>query len=141
VREHRFNQGRRATAFYKYLQALPGVDLIDPVDDQYKYIRHAALIVTDNGTTGFEGLMLGKRVISLGDDYYSATGLTLRLSDPSQLGAAMMRRLAEPEVRDSGDAEHRLGWLVDAEYDTTLAEGDESLAAGLDCLCALLGRS
>ncbi len=56
VREHRLNAGRRSTAFYRRLEQLPGVVLVDPFDSQFKYIANADLVVTDNGSTGWEAL-------------------------------------------------------------------------------------
>ena len=86
VRDHRKNDGRRPTAFYQDILRYPGVDLISPFDSQFKYIRNAGLIITDNGTTGWEGLIFGKRVISFARNFYEPTGLTERLEQSIGFG-------------------------------------------------------
>ena len=95
VREHRFNQGRRPTRFYDDIRRYPGVTVIDPFDSQFKYIQRAALIVTDNGTSGWEGLLFGQRVLLLGNNYYSATGLAPVVDVSARIGTAMLESLGD----------------------------------------------
>ena len=113
-------------SFYRDILAYPGVDLISSFDSQFKYIRNADLIVSDNGSTGWEGLLFGKRVITLARNYYEPTGLTERVTDPSRLGEIMIRRLSEPEVADQREWDRRLACLVEAEMETTLPEDETS---------------
>ena len=61
IKEHRGTWGRRKTEFYTFLNNLPNVEFISPFDDQYKYIKNANLIITDNGSTGWEGILLKKK--------------------------------------------------------------------------------
>ncbi len=72
------------------MRRLPGVVLVDGFDDQFKYIRNADVIVTENGSTGWEGLVLGRPVVTLADTYYDAAGLARRVNDHDQLGAAIL---------------------------------------------------
>ncbi len=65
VREHRMNSGFRPTRGYRELLNLPNVVLLDPHDSQFKYLRYADLVVTENGSSGWEGLVLGRRVLLL----------------------------------------------------------------------------
>ena len=126
VREHRFNLGRRPNAYYRFIGDLPNVTLIDALDDQFKYVRHAALIVTENGSTGWEGLVLGRPVIRLADSFYAATELAHHVSDPNDLGRVMTDILLGPEA-GPGQAEHdlRLARLLEAEYQTTVVDGTD----------------
>ena len=124
VREHRFNEGRRPTKFYTDICRYPGVNLIDPFDSQFKYIRNASLIVTENGTTGFEGLIFGRRVLLLSENFYSAAGLAPIVEKPGELGERIVAMLREPPASSTPDWDRRLSCLIDAEYATTLPDDD-----------------
>jgi hypothetical protein len=141
VRDHRKNEGRRPMAFYRALLAFPGVDLISPFDAQFKYIRNADLIVADNGTTGWEGLVFGKRVISVADNFYAPTGLAVEVSDPSRLGEAIIRRLAEPEVPEAREWDRRLACLVEAEIETTVPEDESGHQTSLATVASMVSPS
>lgn len=136
AREHRLNTGRRPTRYYVDMSRLPGLTLIDAFDDQFKYIRNADLIVTDNGSTGWEGLMLGKRVITLADSFYDGAGLARRVRDPERLAETVIEALDAPEVADPDAHDRALGCMLDAEWDTTAAIDAQNAGPVLD----LLGR-
>jgi hypothetical protein len=139
VRDHRKNDGRRPMAFYRDIVAYPGVQLVSPFDSQFKYVRNAALIVSDNGTTGWEGLVFGRPVLSLARNFYTPAELAAELRDPSKLGETMIQCLTSPRELDEGERERRLACLVEAEMETTVEESaashDESLSI-LSDLCA-----
>ena len=128
VREHRNNTGRRPTQYYKDMRRLPGVVLVDGHDDQFKYIRNADLIVTDNGSTGWEGLVLGRRVITLADTYYSAAGLAQRVHEHEQFSSTALEMLEQPAVADTVEHDRALGCMLDAEWDTSAPLESESHA-------------
>jgi len=119
VREHRNNFGRRPWRFYKHMRSLPGVQLIDGFDSQFKYIANADLVVTDNGSTGWEGLLLRRPVITLADNFYDSIELAHRVPDPEQLATAVVRLLDQPSGGDAAAYDRALGWLLDAEWETT----------------------
>ncbi len=135
VREHRFNEGRRPTRFYKDISRYPGVTLIDAFDSPFKYIRHAALVVTDNGTTGFEALIFRRPLVLLGENYYSAAGLAPVVEAPGMLGEVILQALNQPMSADVAEYDRRLGALVDAEFETTVP--DEDIDGHLDALAEL----
>ncbi len=141
VREHKFNRGRRPSRFYADLSALPNVIVADPFDDQFKYITNADVIVTDNGSTGWEGLLLGKTVVTLDRTFYDAAGLSYPVRDPSQLGALLLKLLHERPSPPS-DADVRLASLIAAEYAATVADdGEQALAADIAKLEAVAGKA
>lgn len=120
VREHRYNVGRRATSYLKEIKSYPGVVLIDGFDDQYKYIKNADIVVTVNGTTGFEGLMLKRPVLTLDRTYYDAANLTHSFRNYNDLGRLIIDTInANPEIPDYDD---RLALLLDAEKQVTLSD-------------------
>lgn len=137
VREHRLNYGTRPTEYYRRLLRLPNVALIDAFDSQFKYIRYADLIVTENGTTGWEGIILGRRVMTLARTLYDGADLTIRISDPDQLGIEILRALERPEVEDPVRHERNLGYMVDAEFESTFLMTEE----GTDQAVEHLGRT
>jgi hypothetical protein len=137
VREHRLNYGTRPTEYYRRLLRLPNVTLIDAFDSQFKYIRHAGLIVTENGTSGWEGLILGRRTMTLARTLYDGAELTIRISDPDQLGIEILRALERPAVADPAIHERNLGYMVDAEFETTFLMTPE----GTDEAVEHLGRT
>lgn len=141
VREHRNNTGRRPTQYYKDLSRLPGVVLVDGHDDQFKYIRNADLIVTDNGSTGWEGLMLGRRVITLTDTYYSAAGLAKRIHVHELLSSTALAMLQQPAVADAAEHDRALGCMLDAEWETSAPIESEGHAQALVLLNDLSARA
>lgn len=120
VKEHRFNWGRRHSRYLDFLAGLPGVELVHPFDDQFKYLKHASLVITDNGSTGWEGLLLQKPVITLEETLYDAPGLTRTVFDPRRLDTAMLRALSEPLPFDSTEYDRRLALRLQAEDETTM---------------------
>ncbi len=124
IREHRGVWGRRPTAFYRYLGKLPGVTMIDPFDTQFKYIRNAALIITDNGSTGWEGLLYRRPVITLHENFYDVTGLANKTSALAELNAKIIE-CAETAPTDTEDYDRRMGWLLDAEWETSLPDDNQ----------------
>ena len=136
VREHRRNVGRRPTRFYQDLSRLPSVILVESFDDQFKYITNADLIVTENGSTGWEGLLLGRRVITLADNFYQAAGLAHRVRDPEQLPASVVEILQQSAMKDANAYDQALGWILDAEWETTVPL--DRVDAALDQLAEML---
>jgi hypothetical protein len=141
VRDHRRNEGRRPTAYYRTIMAYPGVDLVSPLDSQFKYIRNADLIIVDNGSTGWEGLIFGKRVIAVARNFYEPARLVEKVTDPSRLGETIIRCLAKPEIADRTEWDRRLACLIEAELETTVAEDAASYAESVAILTRLTAPS
>ncbi len=141
VREHRGTWGRRPTTYLKSLNRYPGVVVVDSFDPQFKYIRNADLIITDNGSTGWEGLLLKRPVITLHENFYDAPALTTHVTEPAKLNQAIIRLLRDPPPIDEKDYERRLGWFIDAEWETTLPDDDHHHAESFRFIEALLSVS
>jgi hypothetical protein len=140
VRENRTNMDRRPPRFYRQMATFPGVMLIDGYDDQFKYIRNADLIITDNGSVGWEGLLLGRRVITLADTFYDGTGLERRVREPEQLAGTVLARLEEALVKSQESHDQALGWRLDAEWETSAPLDDADHSEALDLLADILGE-
>jgi hypothetical protein len=136
VREHRLNYGHRPTRFYRELSQLPNVVMIDPFDSQFKYLRHADLIVTENGSSGWEGLLLGRRVMTLAHTFYESAGLGVKATDPDKLNKTILEMLAKPAVADAAAHDYGLACTIDAERETTFPMSKEATSLALDRLAA-----
>jgi hypothetical protein len=141
VREHRLNYGLRPTRVYRQLAAIPNVTLIDPFDSQFKYLRHADLIVTENGSSGWEVLVLGRRVITLAQTFYDGAGLGTKIEEPEKLNAAILEALVQPPVSDAQAHDHALACMVDAEHETTFPANKEGVPAALGLLVRVVADS
>lgn len=71
VKEHRLNHGRRNKSFLNKIKNLHNVEFINPFESQFNYIKYADLIITENGSTGWEGMILKTPVLNLCDAFYS----------------------------------------------------------------------
>jgi len=141
VREHRFNYGQRPTRFYREMAKVPNVVLIDPFDSQFKYLRHADLIVTENGSSGWEGLVLGRRVLLLSRTFYEGACCGVAVTDPDKLNAAILEALAAPAVSDPEAHDHGLGAMIDSEREATFPMGDAAIPTAVDHLAAVLASA
>ena len=139
TREHRLNFGHRPTRFYRELSQIPNVTVIDPFDSQFKYLRHAELVVTENGSSGWEGLVLARRVLLLSETFYDSAGLGLRATDPDQLNQAILDLLAKPAVADADAHDYALACTIDAELETTFPMTAAGTVAALEQLARTIG--
>lgn len=118
VREHRYNVGRRSSRYLKELVRLPGVIFIDGLDNQYKYIKNADLVVTVNGTTGFEGIMMGRPVLTLDRTFYDSLGLSVRPYSYLDFGVVILDAIQSYTVDEFRD--ERIALFIDAEHQVTV---------------------
>jgi len=81
VKEHKVVVGRREglSSYYDKLQRLPNVVLINPYEDSHKLIRNADLVVVVVGTVGWEALLYGKPVITLGNVFFNDSRLVRKV--------------------------------------------------------------
>jgi hypothetical protein len=141
VREHRFNHGRRPPTFYRQLARLPNVVVIDPFESQFKYLKNADLVVTENGSSGWEGLMLGRRVITLAQTFYDGAGVATKVKDSNDLGGAIVDALATPAVADNAKRDQALGCMLDAERETSFSMASAGISTAIEALASMLART
>lgn len=72
VKEHPVMYGWRNIDYYKKLLENNNVVLIDPYENNASIVNHVDNILVCTGTTGVEGLLKGKRVLTLTENYYSS---------------------------------------------------------------------
>lgn len=100
VKEHPAMYGYRTRSFYQQLKKIPNLKLISPEVPGLSVIARAALIVTLTGTSGWEGMLLGKPVITFGDVFYSTLPLAMKCENINDLPALVAAQLAHPATDD-----------------------------------------
>lgn len=74
VKEHPVMLGQRPLDFYKQIDSMPNVTIIDPAVSSELLIKNASVVVTITGTAGWEAILLGKPAIIIGQVPYTAVG-------------------------------------------------------------------
>ena len=131
VKEHRFNSGRRPLTFFKSIKKLGNVRLINPFDEQFKYIKNSDLVITDNGTSGWEALILKKPLINLSDSFYDILS-NYKVNRLSKLGETMINILLNKEYKNKND--YKLSLFIDLENQSTFYENEIDIKKSLDVL-------
>jgi hypothetical protein len=119
VREHRQNYGLRPSSYYRELSRLPNVVLVDAFDSQFKYVANADLVVTENGSSGWEGLLLKRRVLTLSTTFYDGAGRARNLERREDLGGVIVDVMSDAAVTDAAAHDRDLACMIDAEIETT----------------------
>ncbi|RLA64060.1 MAG: hypothetical protein DRQ88_11530 [Epsilonproteobacteria bacterium] len=83
VKEHISDIGGTPLTQLKKIQDTPKVKLINPQEDSHKLIKNSEIVLVIAGTAGWEGVLMEKPVISVGNTYYSK--LTWNVRDLTQL--------------------------------------------------------
>ena len=81
VKEHPSMLGRRSKEYYRRLNSLPNVKMINPKVNSIDIIKKSEAIFTITGTVGLEGLILKKPVIVLGSCYFKYCPLVIDAGD------------------------------------------------------------
>ena len=134
VQDDSGNRERRPQRFLEDLARLPNVTLVDGSQDALSLVAKAAMVAAVNDGSGWDALMLGRRTIALTDTFYDECGLAHRLRKPELLAPTVVELCRSPAFADPASAERALGWLIDAEWETSLlSKGatamDEAVAA------------
>jgi hypothetical protein len=93
VREHRDMANYRPRAFYKELNKIPNVKLIDPSVDLFELLEKAKLVFTITSTAGWEAALLGKQVITFGHVFYNALSSVIHCEKIEKLPYLIKERL------------------------------------------------
>jgi hypothetical protein len=71
VKEHAAMVGYRKRKYYKEIVRIPNVKLINPQINGLDLVQKAKLLVVISSTSGWEGVLLKKPVITFGDVFYN----------------------------------------------------------------------
>lgn len=138
VREHRMNYSLRPTRVYKELAQTPNLTLINPFDSQFKYIQNAELVVTENGSTGWEAIIFGRRLITLATTFYDGAELGTKVDRVDELNETVLKLLSSPAVTEPGEHDRRIGNMLDAEKKWTFPGGPDGIPEALNLLAHTL---
>lgn len=83
----------KSSAIKELLNRYQHLILLNPKINNYKVMKKASLLVTVNSKSGAEALSIGKRVIVLGDAFYTKSPLVTELRDLSKLSQEIARNL------------------------------------------------
>lgn len=83
VKEHKVALGKRSGlwTFYNEIKKNNNVVMLDPYADSHVFIKKAKVVIVAAGTVGWEALLFGKPVITLGNTFYNNTGLVKRVEN------------------------------------------------------------
>lgn len=131
VKDHPGMIGRRPLWVYEHLRQIPNVRLIDFGVSSTELIRRADVIVTITGTAGWEGVLLGKPVVTLGSVFYNALPTVRHIRGIYELPSAVVE-LIEGWKGDDASLQAFVAALIEESF--VLPEGyywgkidDESL--------------
>ena len=85
VKEHPTMIGRRPPGFYKRIRHHTNVRLINPLVNSMELSRQADLIISITGTAGWEAILMGRPVLTLGESFYAQLGFSFHCSDARRL--------------------------------------------------------
>jgi len=79
VKEHPGMIYFRPNWYYKKLQEIPNVKILDPNVSSIKLVKKAKLVTTVTGTAGLEAALLGKPVLTFGEVFYNTLSTVKRI--------------------------------------------------------------
>lgn len=79
VKDHPHGGSYREYIDYKRIKAIPNVKLINPKTSGRMIISKSRGVITINGTSGFEALMLNKQVYAFGHSFYTLSNRVVKI--------------------------------------------------------------
>ena len=134
IKEHIFNQLRRPKEFYKKLNNFYNVEVISPLDNQFKYIKNAKVVITDNGTSGWESILLNVPMINLSDTFYDLVAKN-KIENISKIGSVIHKLIFSKKQKPTNNEICR---LIDAEKKNSFIHSHKGI---VESLKSLLGNN
>jgi hypothetical protein len=103
-------------SFYRTLEALPGVRLIDPVADSRRLLRDAALTITNSGTMAYEAGLLGLPAITFSKLHFNQLPSVHYCDSPVALPALIDRLLTTQTQTDDEAIEAFLARMLASSF-------------------------
>jgi len=100
VKVHHSDIDGQPPSFYRELQGIPGVKLVEPLAPIRRLVAEADLIVTNTGATGYEAGLMGKPVIAFADVFWTGLPTVHYCDAPPRLPELIGRLLAAPPPAD-----------------------------------------
>ena len=94
IKEHPQMAAFRPRSYYRELKKIPNVRLLEPTLPSYTITQNAKLVTVITGTVGWEGTLLKKPVITLGDVFYNRLSFIRRCHAHEDLPYIVQEALA-----------------------------------------------
>ncbi len=131
VKDHLPMCGRRTRAFYDQTRQYQNVTLVDPTLRSTELIRRARVTAVIAGTSGWEAMLMGKPVLTLGPVWYLATGLGVYCRDLEHLHRDIRRAVELSENTPPEERERRCGRMLQALLETSFSFDYDLMWKGL----------
>jgi hypothetical protein len=103
----------------------PNLRILHPSVHAHEVLRGVSAMVTVNSTTGFEALMFGIPVVTLGGSMYRHCGVTYDVHDPAELPAAVAAALNGP-APDRGGVLKLIAYCLAVSHEAIQSYADPS---------------
>lgn len=117
VKDHLPMCGRRTPDFYQRMLDTGRIVLLDPTIRSTEVLDRARVTITIAGTSGWEALLLGGAVVTLGPAWYLATGLAAYCPHAELLPSAIRRALELRERIPAEERKNRLAGMLQCLFD------------------------
>ena len=108
VKEHPLSELKRPNNFYKLLKKLPNLVLLDSAYDKAELIKNSKGIFTISGTIGYEGWVIGKKVLTLGNVYYDTLPNIFSVKNYDKINSTITEILKSPNPTTSMEERFRI---------------------------------
>lgn len=121
IREHPYNIGRRKKIFLDVINRIPNLKIASLLKSQFKFIQNSAAVITINGTTGWEALLLKKPLFKFGATFYDLIPWHNTLTNYAELEKKYNEHLNM--IHEISDEEYYapIYIFIDAEFNTTFS--------------------
>jgi len=115
VRDHFANIGMRTSFFYSFLRNIPTVETINPYVSPFPFMKNSSLVITINGTSGWQALCFKKPVITLGNTFYDILGLTYKIKDIKVIDKEILNVINTHKIDDETEYLNKLALYKELE--------------------------
>ena len=85
VKPHHNDFGSWPLSYYKEMVCRPNIRMLKTYLNSQKLVKKSAAVVTISGTVGWEGIILGKPVITFGRVFYNSFDQVIHVKDITEL--------------------------------------------------------
>jgi capsule polysaccharide export protein KpsC/LpsZ len=148
VKDHPHISFYREIVDYRRIKAIPNVKLLNPSTPGKLIIRNCMGLITINGTSGFEAMLLGKQVYTFGNAFYSSFHRVKRILHIRDLREELYKNYGVEYVDDSDLLKYLSAYLISVHmgftdyfvnypeiYSIDKVENAKIVAKGLRAFC------
>lgn len=132
VKDHPHEYAYRKADDYERLMKVPNIRLIDQRIPGKRLVKDAIGVFSINGTVGFEGIVLGKRVYCFGKSYYTPYSRVNFINNIKDARAIIYKSLEIPIARDDNYYAFIYAYLQSMHKGFVTYFGNRPEKAGID---------